>query len=269
MKLNLKMIAAAAALVAAGTTSAQTTAVNTGNGSFIVYAYNTVTNGYYLRDLGLLINDFLPNSIGPVSGDNPLAGNKTPEAGFSQSFATDQVFTDWRAGATTILWGAVAGDSLNAGANGVSRMIFASGVNPNVTNGVLNNAVAGANFGSVINQLAAASSVSFASGVGTSITNAGGVGAVNNSLLGSAANLYYYTRTVQGTAAAATQANETLYQNSLNVATLTMALDGTVTYLLAPAAVAEVPLPAAAWLLGAGLLGLGGVIRRRKADAQA
>ena len=40
-------------------------------------------------------------------------------------------------------------------------------------------------------------------------------------------------------------------------------------YSLAPANVAAVPLPAAAWLMGAGLLGIGGMVRRRRAAAAA
>jgi len=45
---------------------------------------------------------------------------------------------------------------------------------------------------------------------------------------------------------------------------VTLASNGDLTY-VAPSAV---PVPAAAWLLGSGLLAMGGAIRRRKAAAQ-
>lgn len=274
LKLKLKIIALAAALAATGAANAATSAWSTGNGSLIVYAYNTATTGYYIRDLGVLLNDFLPNSIGAVAGDNPLAGTQTPEGGANVVFAADTTFQNWAGSATTILWGAAAGDSLNSLSAGVARLLYASDVNLAPTNGLITNAVGGALLGGTANAAPANGSVAFASGVGSTITNNGGVagaGSPASSLtaLGSAANLYYYTRTVQGTGSAATGAFETVFGNSLNLATLTLASDGSVTYNLDAAAPAAVPLPAAAWLLGAGLMGLGGMARRRKAAAQA
>lgn len=268
MRLQLKMIAAAAALAIAGGANAAESPTSSGNGSLILYAYNTATTGYYLRDLGVLLNSFLPSSILPVAGDNPAAGDKTPDAGLNIPFAADSTFSTWLGGATSILWGIAAGDSLNAGVNGVARLLFSSDGNPNPSNGIVTNAVGGTLFGGTTNFTPASGSIAFASGVTVDITSAGGLGSANLTDLGSSASLYYYTRTVQGTAATATLANETLFQNGTNVATLRLFNDGSVVYNL-DGAVAAVPLPAAAWLMGAGLMGLAGVARRRKTAKQA
>jgi len=95
-----------------------------------------------------------------------------------------------------------------------------------------------------------------------------GIGSGTLGTLGNASGLYYFART-QGTLANSTPANATQFANSLNVAQITLESDGDFTYVLAPAAVSAVPVPAAAWLLGSGLMGIGGMIRRRKAAAQA
>ena len=81
--------------------------------------------------------------------------------------------------------------------------------------------------------------------------------------LGSSASLFYASQG-DGTAGASQVIR---YGNAGNFATLTLAANGDLTYSLAPEAVAAVPLPAAAWLMGAGLMAMGGMVRRRKAAA--
>ena len=65
MKLKLKMIAIAAAMASlAGTAHADlTTGSTVNNGSFSLLVFNTVTRDWYIRDLGFLINSFLPSTI--------------------------------------------------------------------------------------------------------------------------------------------------------------------------------------------------------------
>ncbi len=53
------------------------------------------------------------------------------------------------------------------------------------------------------------------------------------------------------------QATKVRFENAYGLASLTLAADGAVTYSLAGEPVSTVPVPAAAWLLGSGLVGLG------------
>ncbi|MDL2339523.1 MAG: hypothetical protein QFE16_16945, partial [Pseudomonadota bacterium] len=157
MKLNLKMIAAAVALVATGSSQAAFTNAATSTGSSLaLLAYNTVTNAYYVRDLGITLNSFLPSSITTSALDNggvAAIGNKTPEAGLTldktntASFA-DSAFSTWMSGqsASDIRWTVTAGDSLSSSTTGVARLLLTSSTTPAlVSNGTVRNAVVAAN----------------------------------------------------------------------------------------------------------------------------
>ncbi len=54
------------------------------------------------------------------------------------------------------------------------------------------------------------------------------------------------------------------FDNEFGDSTWLLAQDGTLTYAAAVNGVSAVPVPAAAWLLGSGLVGLVGVARRKK-----
>lgn len=269
MKFNLKVIAAAVALAAAG--SAHADFVGGNNGSLVIAAYNTVTKAAYYRDTGFLLNSFLPSSVTTASGDGGVTGNKTPEAGLlldktnTPSFA-DSAFGTWIAGQTLsdIRWTAFAGDQQSlTGNTNVSRLAITLSNPALVANSNITNAV-----GIYSGLTPFGSQFSVTTGtVFTPITTNLGIGAATLGTLGNASSLYYYARTT-GQLANSTLANATLYQNSLNVASVTLAANGDFTYSLAPA-VSPVPVPAAAWLFGSGLMAIGGVIRRRKAAAQA
>lgn len=278
MKFNLKMIAAAAALASmAGAAQADIVTQNTQNGSLVLTAFNTATNAYYIRDLGFTLNTFLPtgalNSVGLIG--SPIVGDKTPEAGLllnagnTTNFA-DSAFSSWYGAQTPadVKWFVNATDTISQAANGVSRFITSS-VNPSETasNSEVSNFVA----------------TSGAGGIGAGFFNPGGLsktgtnaptiwasnfglGADGLAAVGQSANLFYFTRTVV-TGSLATPANGGIYGNSANFSSLTLATNGNLTYSLE--GVSPVPLPAAAWLMGAGLMGLAGVMRRRKAAAQA
>ena len=276
MKLNLKMIAVAAALAAAGSAQADLVGYNTGNGSLSVYAFNTVTRAYYIRDLGTLLNSFIPNSVTPLVGDNGgFAGTATPEAGLNLSWS-DASFSTWLTGQTTsdIRWAVSGGDSLSAGANGVSRMVTSMATPATVSNGTLSNYVAGANGGGLptlfgVNAGISTTQLTSSSGVTSIGTWANGNGLLQPlslATLDQGVGLFYFARTVQS-GATATSATSAQYANSLNAAVVSLASNGDFTYSLAPAA--AVPLPPSLWLMGAGLAAVGGMVRRRKAAAQA
>lgn len=271
MKFNLNVIAAAVALAAAG--SAHANIVGGANSSLVVAAFNTETKAAYYRDTGFLLNTFLPSSVTTAAGDGGVTGNKTPELGLmldksnTPSFS-DAAFGTWLAGqdVSKIRWTAFAADNSSAaGTNNVSRLLLAASKAPSpaVSNGLVTNA-----------QLVFTGLTSLSLGLSTTTPTV--LNVIEGNLigqsatlgtLGNASDLYYYART-QGTLAASTIANTTLFQNSLNVAKLTLATNGDLTYSLA-SAVPAVPEPGAFWMLGAGLLAIGGVVRRRQADSRA
>jgi len=274
MKFNLKMIAVAAAMVsAAGAANAALTTGN--NGSLALVAFNTVTNVWYIRDTGYLLNSFLPSSVTTLSGDGAVTGNKTPAAGLTidktvtASFG-DSSFSSWLTGQTTtdVRWflSAVDNTGTNAASN-VKRFITSSAnASETATNGNLDGYIASGNAGG----LAAV----YADGTNGALSSTGsivpgawtsnfGLGADGLALLDQAASLFYFSRST-GTGSTTTAANATQFGNATGFATVTLASNGDLTY-VAPSAV---PVPAAAWLLGSGLLAMGGAIRRRKAAAQ-
>lgn len=290
MKLNLKVIAAAAAMAAASGAHADLTANNTGNSSLAFVAFNAVTNSYYYRDLGYALNSFLPNAVTTTPADgggSSVTGDKTPEAGFNQVWGPGN-FATWLAGQASqgdVRWTIAAGDSATtAGTTNLTRALvsFATGSSSTATNTSVRTATNVANgLSGLISQNGATLGYD-AIGVGPGAVNGvggsvplgflsnNGFGSSTLSLLGGVANLFYYTTTTGGGALGSTSASSTGFSNTLNTATLSLATNGVLTYNLDAAdAPAAVPVPAAAWLLGSGLLAFGGMVRRRKASAAA
>lgn len=274
MKFNLKMIAAAAALASmAGAANADI--VTSGqSGSLVLTALNTVTNSFYMRDLGFTLSTFLPtgaaNSVGLIG--STIVGNKTPTAGLILNAANtanfgDAAFSTWYGAQTSadVKWFVNAVDSVSSAATGVSRLITSSiNTAQTASNGQVTNFVGAANAGG----LDAFFNPGTLSVTGTT-TNpewANNFGLGGLAAVGESASLFYFTRTV-ATGSTSVSANGGPYGNGTNFASVLLASNGDFSYTLAP--VSAVPLPAAAWLMGAGLVALGGAARRRKAAAQA
>ena len=288
MKLKLKMIAAAAAMVTLAS-GAQAAIVTQGqDGDLVLVAFNSVTGTYYMRDLDLTISGFMPsgalNSVG-LTGSS-IVGDRTPNAGLTlnsgntANFAGDSLFTSWYGAqlATDVRWFVSAVDSISTTLTGVSRFITSS-LNPSETasNGAVTNYVGGGNAAGGLTGFFGLTSAQSVTDVtsGASLlaplfewNSNFGLGGDGLGAVGTSANLYYFTRTAV-TGSTATPANGGAFGNSTGLATVTLAANGDFTYFLAGETPTAVPLPAAAWMLGAGLLGLGGVARRRKAAAQA
>ena len=283
MKLNFKMIAAAAALVVAAGGAHADIVTQGQSGALALYAFNQVTQAYYIRDLGYTMNTFLPSTVTTSvadGGGSAVTGDKTPVAGLTLDKTTNTAnFADttgsWAtfvAGATLsdILWAVSSSDSLGVNAaQGVVRLITTSVNAPAITNGQINNYIstgAAGGLATLFNPTDNGLSAVFASGRPSGMVNNFGLGAGGLTSLDADAGLWYYTRTTSGTAGASIAANEVQFGNG-NFALVRLEADGDFSYTLAPAA--AVPLPAAAWMMGAGLLGIGGMIRRRRAAAQA
>lgn len=273
MKRNLKVVAAAVALVAAS--SAHADFVGGANSTLVLAVWNTVTKSAYYRDTGFFLNSFLPNSVTTAPGDGGVTGTMTPEAGLTldktntASFA-DAAFSTWLGtqSVSDIRWTMQAGDAGSAaGTNNVSRLLLATSgsVAPAVTNSSITNAQ------SLFGGFASLGTVGLSTTVPTvfSSLEINGIGDPSSvSLLGGISSLYYFART-QGTLANSGIPTPVAFSNSLNTAQISLASNGDFSYVLAPADVAAVPIPAAAWLLGSGLLAIGGAARRRKVAAQA
>jgi hypothetical protein len=277
------MIAAAAALATLGTANAALVAPNTPNSgsSLAVLAFNTLTRAFYIRDLGYVLNQFMPNSVTTLATDGTggvaTTGDKTPTAGLTLDATTnpgnfaDSSFSTWLTGQNTgdIRWVTIATDSLSAAANGVSRFISSSAASfSGFTNGQVTNYVGGANGGGLVTLFGAGSGIS-ATGTALGVwadTN-GGLGATTLSTLGQTSNLYYVARSA-ATGPAGNAATFSQFGNATGVASVVLAANGDFTYTV-PGAVSAVPLPASMWLMGAGLAAIGGMVRRRRGAVQA
>jgi hypothetical protein len=281
MKFQLKSLAIVAAMVAAGSAHADLTTI-TANTSFAMVAFNTTTSSYYVRDLGYTLNTFLPSSVTTTAtdgGGTAVTGDKTAEAGANITWGdTDGNFASWIAAQTSgsIVWTVAAGDaSAAAGTANLSRAIVALSQTPIsvVTNNTVRQGVVAAagaaGLGGQNNPMGYSTS-SLVTGltVISAATTNNVFGAETLTALGSSAGLFYFTTTA-GTGSSTVAASQVQYGNSAGFASLTLSNAGVLTYALAPAVVSSVPLPDTIWLMGAGLMAVGGLVRRNKLRAEA
>ena len=279
MKLKFKMVAVAAALASLAGGAQADLAVGTtqNNGSFALMAFNTVTFDWYIRDLGYLMNSFLPTGIttsvadnnqGLATGPNPAAvGDKTPAAGLLLNSSTNANFSDpafatWLGtqNAANVKWMVGAADIQSVSATQNSRRLIASSTNPSEDffNAQLDSFTATGQWGS----LGLLANPFTLSKTGVLISPAAAPGFQSNVGLadvGQSANLFYAVRSTF-TGSTTAFANTTAFGNAAGLATVTLASNGDFTYAVAP-----VPLPPALWLMGAGLVAVGGMVRRRRA----
>lgn len=279
MKLKLKLMAVAAALasMAGGAQADLTSGSSVNNGSMALVAWNTVSREWYIRDLGYLINDFLPSTITTAAADGGVTGDKTPEAGLVidktvKSNFGDTAFATWYAAqgataATDVVWMVGAYDQVSSAGTGSQRRSVASSTSTTdtFTNANLDSFVSTSNFGGLSGLFNPATLSKTGSGMTISADTNGGfssgglLAAVNQT-----AYLYYNVRTAF-TGSSSSLAATTPFGNSGGLATLVLEADGDLIYSLAPAAV--IPLPGAVWMMGAGLVAIGGMVRRRRAAA--
>ena len=270
--MNFKLIAIAAAIASmAGTAQADLTPASTGNGSLSVVAFNTVSRAFYIRDTGLRLNDFIPSGITTLAGDGGVVGGAyTPDSGFEFSL-TDTSFSTWLTGQDTsaVRWLVTASDSTSSAANGRSRLITSSAIDTLVIrNDQITNYTGSGNVGN-LSTLAGGipftASFFAASGAPGFFDTNFGLGATTLASLDQEAGLYYAARTTATGSTSATQM-PVRYGNANGFATETLASDGNFTYSVPTA---PIPEPSTLWLLGAGLMTVGALARRRQAAPQA
>lgn len=278
MKLMKKLlIASAVGMAFAGPASALTTGtVSNGSLFLAVWDSNASGTGYsYAQDLGYTINTFLPNSNVAVSNADggPVTGDKTPASGLTLPFATNFLST-FTGALTDLRWNVVAFDNnaVNSPLANTKRLATTTQVGTvnagNITNSGLNtvttNVGTTANFYGATCGLGGCSSLSTAAGWAGSNTfgnTLGYAGLSTSQILGGTLEMMYITQ-VGSNPGNATAAAFDFYDNAFGRATWNLASTGALTYNIAGAP-AAVPLPAAAWLFGSGLLGLVGIARRK------
>jgi hypothetical protein len=270
--MNILVKSAVAAALGLGATSAFALGVpNTNSSNLILVVENLTTQATYALDTGISINSVLPTANvvkGTVLGTSipQISQTIAPSTALASFLASNPASGDsWTLEAGQFNGGGTASSTnVNSNAVGAAKMIFAS------TNGTANNInMAGFNLsslvtfsnginndintGGVLNGLTTATEVTGTGLYGTSPQAKYNIlGAPDMSTIGASNAVQFFGFTGNGTSG-------TL--NSYILGSATLAADGTL------AINAPVPLPAAVWLFGSGLMGLVGVSRRRKAAA--
>jgi hypothetical protein len=255
---------------------ADTVLPSTGNGELVLYAYyqsggNTFT---YARGTGVQINAVVGGSNAALAADGSYAPGNALSMAFS-TLAPDANMAAFLAAASaasaTVSWAVMAGDNTGgpSRAPGANRYLTTSPTNFGTNAVSLNNANIVTSWAG-LNQMQIDTNTAIATGVpldGKSVQPNGqygqgiynnsfdwfGTSFTNNNTIGTSQSIYLLTGgNGLGTATA----------RDYFVGSFTMNADGTLSY--APPTGA-VPLPAAVWLFGSGLLGLAGVGRRKRA----
>jgi hypothetical protein len=271
MKLFVKLVLAGSAL-AASAAYANTVSPTTGNGELVLYALDTNTNISYARGLQIQIDSVMTRST--IAGDSTYVFGSGTVNYSLPTIAPDANMTAFLAGAAghTVVWAIQAGDSQqNLNTAGAERYLSTSALNlqvqPPVTNGVIRtvyNQIDGTQADMIGNtatppgdgqsRITTAPSGGVgpgwgAGGTDNSAPNWFGGGPDSRVALGSAGGFYVLT-----TGGGSIAAKSRVYQ------AISVQLDANGTL----HSVGAVPLPAAVWLFGSGVLGLIGIGRRRQ-----
>lgn len=290
--LKLKYLTAATLLAIAGQAGAATVGITDGspsdpavegNGEFILTAWDEVTKLSYTRQLEMFVEDFVPSEKVGVAGASGVGAgtfDATPETGLTKFFAGDALFvsTFSTSNPADIKWRVTAGDNRllppETQSSPDGNVLLATSPSTTLSNVATVSGLTNAliSLDDVILQI---NSTGCGTGIGTSCvtteadnpnafgsyldtTQYGGIGAT---IVGLNSTAYFQYITPKSGTPGLTKPTRILYDNSAGAGTWTLGANGDLTWNIASATV--VPVPAAVWLFGSGLLGLVGVARRK------
>lgn len=290
MRSHLYFALAAVTLAVAGQAQAAVKeGDNQGGSSLLLNVWDDVRSISYTRNLGLILNQFLPSGFATLAADGteqgtPTIGDKTPDSGLTLSFPGDALFVQTFRDSlpSNVQWNVIAWDQVAIGNqignpnNNQMRVITTVLGETNTFNGGMLNITQGANaFLIGLQQVTDIELEGVNSVVHNEVIHDGYAGGgrlglfLNGGLLGTSASTldgdpldFYYLARTTATGSSSLRPEKIQYGNSVNFAKWTLAADGTATYTLSP-----VPLPPALWLMGSGLVAVLGFARRRKAAA--
>lgn len=271
--MNILVKSAVAGVLALGATGAFAMGVpNTNSSDLVLVVENLATNATYALDTGISIDSVLPTSglvKGTVLGTSIAGINQTIAASSALQafFAANPASGDsW-----TLEAGQYNGGGTQVSTNGNSNALGAAKVIFTSESGTINNAT--------VSGLKLVNLVAFENGVNADFGAGGVLSALQTTTETSGSNLYNTAAqqkygaigapdmTTVGTASQLfgfTGSASTGTLTSYILGSATLGTDGTLTFTGNPTS--AVPLPAAVWLFGSGLMGLVGVSRRRKAS---
>lgn len=307
MKLKLSMAAAAVSMAFAGQANALLLPSSGNSSLFLAVWDTGTGNATYVSELtpggttgaqgtGLRLNDFLPNSVNIASGDGgPGAGTRTPTTGLSLTFnpAGLQQFIASNSTSAVLNWGVYGmdaqGGTITGGTLGTANRtrivttLNTGTANPILVNSGLNAIVLNADSVTIpgFNDFNCGTNSSCQTNLPTGSIGGGGENAgfwggtfggttvgPNGSAIGTAQDFLYIGQGQGTVGSVSAPTTQTWFENASGRAKWNLGSDGVLTYTLAAeGGGTEIPVPAAVWLFGSGLLGLVGVARRQRKAA--